>query len=63
MKELPANFWGEATAGNGLLAGCWSMFYRITGPICKSVDQRISLYEFEQPFLCPGKKGKAILPY
>ncbi len=51
MKELPADFWEKHSKEMESWQDAGRMFYRITGPICKSLlINEFVYYEHEQPF-------------
>ncbi len=51
MKELPADFWEKHSKDMESWQDAGRMFYRITGPICKSLlINEFIFYEFEKPF-------------
>ena len=51
MKELPANFWEKHSKEMESWQDAGRMFYRITGPLCKSfLINEFIFYEFEKPF-------------
>lgn len=51
MKELPADFWEKHSKEMESWQDAGRMFYRITGPICKSLlINEFVFYEHEQPF-------------
>lgn len=51
MKELPANFWEKHSKEMESWQDAGRMFYRITGPLCKTfLINEFIYYEFEKPF-------------
>ncbi len=51
MKELPANFWDTHSKELESWQEAGRMFYRITGPLCKTfLNNEFVFYEFEKPF-------------
>ena len=51
MRELPANFWEKHSKAMESWQDAGRMFYRITGPICKSLlVNEFVYYEYEKPF-------------
>ena len=51
MKELPANFWDTHSKELESWQEAGRMFYRITGPLCKTfLANEFVFYEFEKPF-------------
>lgn len=51
MKELPANFWDTHSKELESWQEAGRMFYRITGPLCKTfLTNEFVFYEFEKPF-------------
>ena len=51
MKELPVNFWEKHSKAMESWQEAGRMFYRVTGPVCKSLlINEFLYYEFEQPF-------------
>ncbi len=51
MKELPVNFWEKHSKAMESWQDSGRMFYRITGPVCKSLlINEFVYYEFEQSF-------------
>ncbi|MDR5172303.1 PhoH family protein [Methylobacillus sp. Pita2] len=51
MKELPADFWDKHSKAMESWQDAGRMFYRITGPLCKSfLINEFIYYEFEKPF-------------
>lgn len=51
MKELPADFWDKHSKAMESWQDAGRMFYRVTGPICKSlIINEFLYYEYEQPF-------------
>ncbi|MEZ0231636.1 MAG: PhoH family protein [Methylophilaceae bacterium] len=51
MKELPANFWEKHSKEMESWQDAGRMFYRITGPLCKSfIINEFVHYEYEKPF-------------
>ncbi|MFL9709324.1 PhoH family protein [Methylobacillus sp. Pita1] len=51
MKELPADFWDKHSKAMESWQDAGRMFYRITGPLCKSfLINEFVYYEFEKPF-------------
>ncbi|MGY1490804.1 PhoH family protein [Methylobacillus pratensis] len=51
MKELPADFWDKHSKAMESWQDAGRMFYRITGPLCKSfLINEFVYYEYEKPF-------------
>ena len=51
MKELPANFWDTHSKELESWQEAGRMFYRLTGPLCKTfLANEFVFYEFEKPF-------------
>ena len=51
MKELPADFWEKHSKAMESWQESGRMFYRLTGPLCKSfLVNEFVYYEFEKPF-------------
>ena len=51
MKELPANFWDKHGKAMESWQDAGRMFYRITGPLCKTfLINEFLYYEYEKPF-------------
>ena len=51
MKELPADFWENHSKAMESWQEAGRMFYRISGPLCKSfLVNEFVYYEFEKPF-------------
>lgn len=51
MKELPSDFWEKHSKAMESWQDAGRMFYRITGPVCKSLlVNEFVYYEFEKPF-------------
>lgn len=51
MKELPADFWDKHSKAMESWQDAGRMFYRITGPLCKSfLINEFIYYEYEKPF-------------
>lgn len=51
MKELPADFWDKHSKEMESWQDAGRMFYRITGPLCKSLlVNEFVYYEYEKPF-------------
>jgi len=51
MKELPADFWEKHSKAMESWQESGRMFYRLTGPLCKSfLVNEFVFYEFEKPF-------------
>ncbi|OIR04560.1 PhoH-like protein [mine drainage metagenome] len=51
MKELPANFWEKHSKAMESWQESGRMFYRLTGPLCKSfLINEFVFYDFEKPF-------------
>ncbi len=51
MKELPVNFWEKHSKAMESWQDSGGMFYRVTGPVCKSLlINEFVYYEFEQSF-------------
>jgi PhoH-like ATPase len=51
MKELPENFWDKHSKAMESWQDAGRMFYRITGPLCKSLlINEFVFYAFEKPF-------------
>jgi PhoH-like ATPase len=51
MKELPANFWDKHGKAMESWQDAGRMFYRITGPLCKTfLINEFVYYEYEKPF-------------
>jgi len=51
MKELPADFWEKHSKEMESWQDAGRMYYRITGPLCKSfLVNEFVFYEFEKPF-------------
>ncbi|MFA6180038.1 MAG: PhoH family protein [Methylophilaceae bacterium] len=51
MKELPADFWEKHSKAMESWQDAGRMFYRITGPLCKSfLVNEFVYYEYEKPF-------------
>ncbi|SNR63372.1 PhoH-like ATPase [Methylobacillus rhizosphaerae] len=51
MKELPADFWEKHSKAMESWQDAGRMFYRITGPLCKSfIINEFVYYEYEKPF-------------
>ncbi len=51
MKELPADFWDQHSKALESWQDSGRMFYRLTGPLCKSfIINEFVYYEFEKPF-------------
>jgi len=51
LKELPANFWEKHSKEMESWQEAGRMFYRITGPLCKSfLVNEFVYYEYEKPF-------------
>lgn len=51
MKELPASFWDKHSKAMESWQDAGRMFYRITGPLCKTfLINEFLYYEYEKPF-------------
>lgn len=51
MKELPADFWDKHSKEMESWQESGRMFYRLTGPLCKTfLTNEFLFYEFEKPF-------------
>jgi len=51
MKELPADFWDQHSKALESWQESGRMFYRLTGPLCKTfLVNEFVYYEFEKPF-------------
>ncbi len=51
MKELPADFWEKHSKAMESWQDAGRMFYRITGPLCKSfLVNEFVFYDYEKPF-------------
>jgi PhoH-like ATPase len=51
MKELPADFWDKHSKAMESWQESGRMFYRLTGPLCKTfLTNEFLFYEFEKPF-------------
>jgi len=51
MKELPADFWEKHSKAMESWQESGRMFYRLTGPLCKTfLTNEFVYYEFEKPF-------------
>lgn len=51
MKELPASFWDKHSKAMESWQDAGRMFYRITGPLCKTfLINEFVYYEYEKPF-------------
>jgi len=51
MKELPADFWDKHSKAMESWQESGRMFYRLTGPLCKTfLTNEFVYYEFEKPF-------------
>lgn len=51
MKELPADFWDKHSKAMESWQESGRMFYRLTGPLCKTfLTNEFLYYEFEKPF-------------
>jgi len=51
MKELPADFWDKHSKAMESWQESGRMFYRLTGPLCKTfLVNEFVYYEFEKPF-------------
>jgi PhoH-like ATPase len=51
MKELPADFWDQHSKAMESWQESGRMFYRLTGPLCKTfLINEFVYYEFEKPF-------------
>ncbi len=51
MKELPADFWDKHSKAMESWQESGRMFYRLTGPLCKTfITNEFVYYEFEKPF-------------
>jgi PhoH-like ATPase len=59
MKELAADFWEKHSKAMESWQDAGRMFYRITGPICKSlIVNEFVYYEYEQPFHAIVRKAE-----
>jgi PhoH-like ATPase len=59
MKELTADFWEKHSKAMESWQDAGRMFYRITGPICKSlIVNEFVYYEYEQPFHAIVRKAE-----